>query len=129
MFPETDQDRVNYIISIAKYTFGPQYDLYRLPVTTFDKMKEHIYEHKYFLEIQHSTAIDISPSFTSWQEYVFEPLIHAIYKHKLIKKYKRHPLEIYFHVSDYWHFLKEDNRGITTYEAVKSFKKSHKTLD
>lgn len=115
------------IIEYGKHIFGPQYDLYPLPLTVLPTIREHAKEHGYFLEVQHGVEIAETSSFSSWMEYVFAPTMYAIKRFKLVKKLKKHPLELFIAVSDHWHYLKQqvprEEREIYIDEAAKSYLK------
>jgi hypothetical protein len=76
----------------------------------YDKIYQHIMEHKYFLNEKSSEEIPFSDALVSWYKEVYEPIIKIINEEKLCRNFSgRSPSDLYVWIVRHWDFLKKKN--------------------
>jgi hypothetical protein len=76
----------------------------------YDKIYQHILEHKYFRNEKSSEEIPFSDALVSWYREVYEPIIKIINEEKLCRNFSgKSPSDLYVWIVRHWDFLKKKN--------------------
>ena len=76
----------------------------------YDKIYEHILEHKYFQNENSSEEMSFSDALVSWYGKVYEPIIKIIKEEKLGREFPgKEPSDLYLWIVRHWDFLKKKN--------------------
>jgi hypothetical protein len=118
--PSMTQDELREaVIDYEKKTFYEKTDFEKLTgdkdlsfTTTgcYDKIYEHILEHKYFRNQNQSEEIPFSDALVSWYEEVYCPIVKIIKEEKLCRNFPgKSPSDLYVWIVRHWDFLKKKN--------------------
>lgn len=103
----TAESRRSIIIDNVR-TFFPAYT--PSSESIFDTIEEHIRTHGYFLQREHSVDIPETGYFTSWLEYVLDPVLTALSIQHRKTNLLIDPLEEYIAISKLW-FSQSDGQS------------------
>ena len=89
----------------------------------YNKIYEHILDHKYFMNEKSGDEIDFMDALVSWHSEIYKPIIDAINKNRLINNFPdKSPGDLYIWIVSYWDFLKKKKGGdYPVNAAAKSF--------
>lgn len=73
---------------------------------TYETIEEHVRTHGYYLQKINDVDIPESGYFSSWLEYVFEPILLAI-SHQRASTNLSDPLLAYIRISGYWEQIRQ----------------------
>jgi hypothetical protein len=94
----------------AETNFGDITDCWNIDFSTpgqYDVLYQHILIHKYYINQNKSEEISMQEAIISWYEKVYVPVIQAIKKQKLLKKFKHRTLsDMYVWLIRYWDEIK-----------------------
>ena len=77
---------------------------------SYDKIYQHILEHKYFCNQKISEEIPFENALVSWHSQVYEPIIKIINDDKLCRNFPgKSPSDLYLWIVRHWDFLKKKN--------------------
>ncbi|MBN1523958.1 MAG: transcriptional regulator [Spirochaetales bacterium] len=88
----------------------------------FDAAMEHIYGHKYFLNLDKDEEIPLKKAVVSWYDRVYTPIVNLIISENILQRFPgRTNADLYIWIVRYWHDLKE--RYGNRYSRKKAVKK------
>jgi hypothetical protein len=105
----TPENRKQLIIDFVRSLF-PHYE--GSPDSAFIAIEDHIRVHGYFLQKTHNVHISEEECFTSWIEYILDPVLTGIWRRYRHTKYLGDPLVAYISISELW---LSKSKGTTTY--------------
>ena len=85
----------------------PGYDLQFTAPGRYDEVLQHIYGHKYFINLSRSEEIPFEQAMISWYENVFRPIVDIVASEKLMARFPgRTAADLYVWTVRHWHSLK-----------------------
>ena len=76
----------------------------------YDRIYQHILEHKYFCNQDNSEEIPFPDALISWHREIYKPIIKAINDEKLCRNFRgKSPSDLYVWIVRHWDFLKKKN--------------------
>ena len=93
-------------------TIFPDYDLVFTATGRYDEVLRHIYEHKYFINMNYPEEILFEGALKSWYENVFMPIIRVVREQKLPGRFPgRTEADLYVWLVKHWDELKKSHGG------------------
>ena len=93
---------------------------------TRNRLQEHVTVHKYLLDREHGDDVDWGEALASWSTQVAYPLRDALQDKRVKSSFPSKTAdELFFEVSDHWHFLKQDDPQATPDEAADAYARSY----
>jgi hypothetical protein len=89
----------------------------------YDKIYEHILEHKYFQNLDLEEEMSFSDALVSWYKEIYSPIIQAINEQKITGNFPgKNSCDLYLWIVRYWDFLKRKHgEDYPVASAAKSF--------
>lgn len=89
-------------------TIIPDYDLMFTATGRYDELLNHIYEHKYYMNLHRESEIPLGVAIQSWFEHVYTPIIDQVRQEGLLSRFPdRTEADLYVWIVKHWHYLKE----------------------
>lgn len=85
----------------------PDYDLLFTATGRYDEVLEHVYGHKYYININYHEEIPFQDAMISWFNHVFMPVIRVVRENRLAGRFPgRTEADLYVWIVKHWHELK-----------------------
>jgi hypothetical protein len=85
----------------------PDYDLEFTATGRYDEVLQHIYGHKYYVNLNYQEEIPFEAAMRSWYSHVFLPIIHTIREQKILSRFPgRTEADLYVWLVKHWDELK-----------------------
>jgi hypothetical protein len=90
----------------------PEYDLKFTAPGRYDEVLRHIYEHKYYINLNYQEEIPFEESMRSWYTHVFLPIVNVIRDRRLLVRFPgRTEADLYVWLVKHWDSLKREHGG------------------
>lgn len=90
----------------------PEYDLWFTATGRYDEVLEHIYGHKYYINMNYQEEIPFEKAMRSWFANVFMPIIREIREQRLLSRFPgRTEADLYVWLVKHWDELKQRYGG------------------
>ena len=91
-----------------------------------NRFHEHVTVHKYLIDRKKQADTRWPDALASWQVQVAAPLRAAVSSERVKSAFPRKSKDtLFLEVSDHWHFLKQNNAGVTINEAAEDFARNY----
>lgn len=85
----------------------PEYDLVFTATGRYDEVLDHIYGHKYYININYHEEIPFEDAMISWFNHVFKPIVTMVREDKLLIRFpRRTEADLYVWIVKHWDQLK-----------------------
>jgi hypothetical protein len=86
----------------------PDYTLLFTATGRYDEVLNHIYEHKYYMNLHHDSEIPFEDAMKSWFTTVYQPIVEQVEEEGLLARFPdRTEADLYVWIVKHWHYLKE----------------------
>ncbi|MBU8914222.1 MAG: transcriptional regulator [Spirochaetales bacterium] len=101
----------------------PEYDLVFTATGRYDEVLRHIYEHKYYINMNYQEEILFEDAMKSWYDNVFAPITRVVREQKLPGRFPgRTEADLYVWLVKHWDELKKSHGGeFSLSEAAEDF--------
>ncbi len=90
----------------------PEYDLVFTAPGRYDEVLRHIYEHKYYVNMNYQEEIPFEEAMKSWYQHVFLPIVSVIRERRLLARFPgRTEADLYVWLVKHWDTLKREHGG------------------
>jgi hypothetical protein len=90
----------------------PDYELRFTAPGRYDEILHHIYDHKYYVNMNYQEEIPFEEAMKSWYHHVFTPIIRVIREQRLLNRFAgRTEADLYVWLVKHWDQLKRSHGG------------------
>lgn len=87
---------------------------------------EHVEVHKYLLDRDRRADTEWPEALASWSTKIAEPLREAVTDGRVKSSFPRRKIDgLFFEVSDHWHFMKQEDPGVTANDAAVQYAREY----